>query len=66
MNIMSLSSLGPIPEFCPGEFHELYSIWGCKELETTEQLSLSEPNSDMRYYLSNFLTQCGGSHVCYL
>jgi len=23
-----------------GEFHGLYSPWGCKELDTTEQLSL--------------------------
>ena len=41
MNIMSLSSLGPIPEFWPGEFHELYSPWGLKESDTTELLSLS-------------------------
>ena len=27
-------------EFQPGEFHELYSPWGRKELDTTEQLSL--------------------------
>ena len=25
----------------PGEFHELYSPWGRKELDTTERLSLS-------------------------
>ena len=31
----------PIPVFWPGEFHELYSPWGHKELDTTEQLSLS-------------------------
>ena len=30
----------PIP-FWPGEFHELYSLWGCKESDMTEQLSLS-------------------------
>ena len=24
----------------PGEFHGLYSPWGCKEMDTTEQLSL--------------------------
>ena len=24
----------------PGEFHGLYSPWGCKELDMTEQLSL--------------------------
>ena len=30
----------PIPVFWPGEFHGLYSPWGCKELGTTEWLSL--------------------------
>ena len=31
----------PTPVFCPGEFHGLYSPWGCKESDTTEWLSLS-------------------------
>ena len=31
----------PTPVFWPGEFHELYSPWDCKELDMTEQLSLS-------------------------
>ena len=31
----------PTPVFQPGEFHGLYSPWGCKELDTTGQLSLS-------------------------
>ena len=26
----------PIPVFWPGEFHGLYSPWGCKESDTTE------------------------------
>ena len=30
----------PTPVFWPGEFHGLYSPWGCKELDTTEQLTL--------------------------
>ena len=30
----------PIPVFWPRKFHGLYP-WGCKELDTTEQLSLS-------------------------
>ena len=30
----------PTPVFWPGELHGLYSPWGCKELDTTEQLSL--------------------------
>ena len=31
----------PTPIFWPGEFHGLYSPWGCKESDTTERLSLS-------------------------
>ena len=31
----------PTPGFWTGEFHGLYSLWGCKESDTTEQLSLS-------------------------
>ena len=31
----------PTPVFWPGEFHGLYNPWGCKESDTTEQLSLS-------------------------
>ena len=27
--------------FCPGEFHGLYSPWGCKEVDTTKLLSPS-------------------------
>ena len=30
----------PTPVFWPGEFHGLYSPWGCKELDTTERLTL--------------------------
>ena len=30
----------PTPVFWPGKFHELYSPWGPKELDTTEQLSV--------------------------
>ena len=30
----------PTPVFWPGEFHRLYSPWGHKESDTTEQLSL--------------------------
>ena len=37
---------GLTPVFWPGKFHEqrslaCYSPWGCKELDTTDQLSLS-------------------------
>ena len=31
---------GNTPVFWPGEFHGLYSPWGCKEADTTERLSL--------------------------
>ena len=31
----------PTPVFWPGEFHGLYSPWGRKESDTSEQLSLS-------------------------
>ena len=31
----------PTPVFWPGELRGLYSPWGSKELDTTEQLSLS-------------------------
>ena len=31
----------PTPVFLLGEFHGLYSPWGCKELDTTERLSFS-------------------------
>ena len=31
----------PTPVFWPGEFHGLYSPWGHKKSDTTEQLSLS-------------------------
>ena len=30
---------GPTPVFWPGEFHGLYSPWGRKESDMTEQLS---------------------------
>ena len=31
----------PTPVFWPGEFHGLYSPWGCKESDMTERLSIS-------------------------
>jgi len=42
----------PTPVFWPGEFHGLYSPWGCKELDTTERLSLRFTSpSTFFYYL---------------
>ena len=31
----------PTPVFWPGEFHALYSPWGRKQSDSTEQLALS-------------------------
>ena len=36
------------PEFWPGEFHGLYSLWGRKGLDTTERLSLRPTMTDPR------------------
>ena len=41
----------PTPLFWPGEFHGLYSLWGCKESDKTEQLSLSLSNMSQRTYI---------------
>ena len=41
----------PTPVFWFREFHGLYSPWGCKELDTTERLSLSlTPGSTLTPY----------------
>ena len=46
----------------PGEFYGLYRLWGCKELDTTERLSLTSltyfdvsPLQFCYEYLSNFI-----------
>ena len=41
----------PTPVFWPWEFHGLHSPWGCKELDTTEQLSHSQVCSCPPYLL---------------
>ena len=33
----------PTPVFWSGEFHGVYSPWGCEESDTTERPSLTEP-----------------------
>ena len=43
----------PTPVFWPREFHGLYSPWGCKESDTTEQLSLS---LNYAFYMVIFVT----------
>ena len=39
----------PTPVFWLGEFHGLYSPWGCKELDTSERLSLSFTFNNLYY-----------------
>ena len=39
----------PTPVFWPEEFHGLYSLWGRKESDTTEQLSLFTFKISLRY-----------------
>ena len=36
----------PTPVFWPGEFHGLYSPWGCKESDTSERLSLGSHSEE--------------------
>ena len=42
----------PTPVFWPGEFCGLYSLWGHKESDMTERLSLSLFNSDMDHVVT--------------
>ena len=46
------------PVFWPGEFHGLYSPWGRKELDTTEQPSLSLFFFHVHTYTQSCLTLC--------
>ena len=52
----------PTPVFLPGKFHEQRSLashspWGCKELDTTEQLSTSGNNKTKQMtILRSYLT----------
>ena len=46
----------PTPVFWPGEFHGLYSPWGCEESDMTERLSLlclshTAPGFQLCFYL---------------
>ena len=45
----------PIPVLWPGEFHGLYSPWGHKESDMTEQLSLSIKTLFFCYTKTQFL-----------
>ena len=45
----------PTLVFWPGEFHGLYSPWGCKESDMTEQLSLHCVYYKLKCITINFL-----------
>ena len=47
----------PTPVCWPGEFHGLYRPWGCKESDTTEQLSLSKQERLSKYIYMYVYTQ---------
>ena len=44
----------PTPVFWPGEFHELYSPWDCKESDTTERLSIAHSTVYLRFHIHGF------------
>ena len=62
----------PTPAFWPGDFHGLYSPWGRKESDMTEQLSLSlspcNPDSTVGLLFSSqlFTTFCNTIHFIYM
>ena len=41
------------PVFRPGEFHGLYSLWGCKKLDTTERHNTFNKIDQLHNYLIN-------------
>ena len=45
----------PTPVFQPGEFHGLYSLWGHKESDTTEQISFSLNSLNVSLSMRPFL-----------
>ena len=58
----------PTPVFWPREFHGVYSPWGCKELDTTERLSLSYFEEEKNNYYSQCLLSSyyalGAQYLC--
>ena len=58
----------PIPIFLPGEFHRQrspggYSLWGCKESDTTERLTFTFYNA---YCLSDTVSGFGDTRMDYV
>ena len=50
----------PTPVLWPGEFHGLYSPWGCKESDRTERLSLYLLTTGLNFTANSQ----GNSHCC--
>jgi len=59
----------PTPVFWPGEFHGVYSPRGCKELDTTEWLSLSHKlvrgPQPVEWFKLSFLYSADTQEFCY-
>ena len=53
----------PTSIFWPGEFHGLYSPWGCKESDTTERLSLQFIMASLQIFLFP-LSALSGQEAC--
>ena len=54
-DLRSIPDLGlPTPVFWPGEFHLLYTPWGCKESDTVEPFSLFNSYTLGSYYDFHF------------
>ena len=47
----------PTPVFNPGEFQGLYSPWGRKDSDTTEQLSLAHSRVNQLHYFDEVKTK---------
>ena len=59
----------PTPAFCPREFHGLYSPWGCKESDRTEQHFLQQflTNIDLRIFiLLWFYNHCFHDYIIHI
>ena len=59
----------PLQEFCPGEFYgqrslTSYSPWNCKELDMTEQLSLTHSLHRTVWFLVPSILFIGWTHRC--
>ena len=54
----------PTPVFWPGDFHGLYSSWGCKETDTIERLSLSLFSLEADSFVLSLFSFLGPKNIC--